>query len=90
MYTIQLSQDSHHDMEGLLRDILKDGNAGEFEILLESQLRNNKSGMDARLRSWDPKVISICLRVFVRSPQVYHTLKESQMLTLPSKRTLQY
>ena len=88
--TIHLSPDSHIDMEDIMKNILKDGSAGEFKLLLESQIRNNKSDLDARQRRWDPKVISICLGILLRSPQAYQTLKDSELLTLPSRRTLQY
>lgn len=77
-------------MEHILQNILQDGSAGEFKLLLESQLRNSKTALDPRQRRWDPKVISICLGILLRSPQAYQTLKDSQLLTLPSRRTLQY
>jgi hypothetical protein len=77
-------------MQYILKNILEDGSAKEFKLLLESQLKNNKKDLDARQRRWDPKVISICLGILLRSPQAYQTLKQSQLLTLPSRRTLQY
>ncbi|KAL3859907.1 hypothetical protein ACJMK2_010091 [Sinanodonta woodiana] len=61
-----------------------------FNSLLESQLRNNKKGKDARYRRWNPDIISLSLGLYCRSPSTYHYLKSSGFLTLPSKRLLQY
>ena len=88
--TLNLSPDSHRDMKHILESIVQNSNAGEFKLLLESQLKNNKRNLDARQRRWDPKIISICLGILLRSPQAYQTLKDSQLLILPSRRTLQY
>jgi hypothetical protein len=85
-----LNKESHADMKSILGDILKDGNAGHFKLLLESQLRNCSNELDIHQRRWDPKVISICLGILLRSPQAYQNLKDSGLLVLPSRRILQY
>ncbi|XP_060601671.1 uncharacterized protein LOC132754935, partial [Ruditapes philippinarum] len=87
---IMLTQESHTDMEILLHKILEDDSAGDFKILLESQVRNIKNSIDARQRRWDPTIIRVCLGILIRSPSAYNHLKESGLLVLPSRRTLQY
>ena len=37
--TLNLSLDSHSDMQYILKNILEDGSAKEFKLLLESQLK---------------------------------------------------
>lgn len=68
------------DMQYIVEKISEDGSYGEFKLLLESQLQNSKQ-IDACQIRWDPKVISICLGILLRSPQAYQTLKESKLLT---------
>lgn len=75
-------------MTKLLQEVLDDGKAEKFKVLLKSQLQNCKK--EVHQRRWDPKVISICLDILIRSPQAYKSLKESGCLLLPSRRLLQY
>lgn len=77
------------DMEKILYMVMSLGVPENFKFLLEAQLKNGQS-MDIRRRRWDPKVISVCLSIFLRSPQAYEDIKTSGMLLLPSKRLLQY
>lgn len=77
-------------METLLKEILTNGSAGDFKVLLESQLINWNNAIDARQRRWDPKVIRVCLGILIKSPAAYKCLQESGLLVLPSRRTLQY
>ena len=86
---IQLEEDDHKDMENILYMVMSLGVPDNFKFLLEAQLKNGQS-MDIRRRRWDPKVISVCLSIFLRSPQAYEDIKTSGMLLLPSKRLLQY
>lgn len=61
-----------------------------FQPLLESQMRNCQEGKDPRGRRWDPRIISVCLGLYSRSPKSYDDLKNSGMLILPSGRLLTY
>ena len=88
--SLDLNAEDDQDMKTVLNNILTDGNAGHFKLLLESQLKNCRKGLHVNQRKWDPKVISICLGILIRSPQAYDTLKESGCIVLPSKRLLQY
>lgn len=87
---VDLTEQEHIDMEKILDIICSKGVPEEFRILLKSQLANAKSGLEKRQRRWDPKVISICLSLYCRSPQAYQDLSKCGMLILPSKRLLQY
>jgi hypothetical protein len=86
---IQLGEDDHKDMEQIFYMVMSLGVPENFKFLLEAQLKNCQS-MDIRRRRWDPKVISVCLSIFLRSPQAYEDIKTSGMLLLPSKRLPQY
>ena len=77
-------------MEENLDGICSKGVPEEFRVLLQSQLSNARSGLEKRQRRWNPKVISICLSLYCRSPQAYQDLSKCGMLILPSKRLLQY
>ncbi|CAG2197426.1 unnamed protein product [Mytilus edulis] len=88
--SIPLSEEDHDDLEQILNLVLKMDVPENFAILLKSQLNNCKKGIDIHQRQWDPKIISLCLTLFIRSPQAYNDLKQSGFLELPSKRLLQY
>ena len=88
--SIPLSEEDHDDLEQILNLVLKMDVPENFAILLKSQLNNCKKGIDIHQRRWDPKIISLCLTLFIRSPQAYNDLKKSGFLELPSKRLLQY
>jgi hypothetical protein len=66
-------------MENILYMVMSLGVPDNFKFLLEAQLKNGQS-MDIRRRRWDPKVISVCLSIFLRSPQAYEDIKTSGML----------
>ena len=88
--TVDLTEQDHNDMQQILDSILSKGNTPpDFRVLLESQLANSKES-NPKQRRWDPKIISICLSIYCRSPQAYKDLGNSGMLLLPSKRLLQY
>ena len=84
---IQLEQNDHNDMSSILKNVLPTA-PDAFKTMLESQLKNISK--DKRTRRWDPKVISICLSLWCRSPQAYNDLRDSQLLVLPSGRLLSY
>lgn len=88
--TVKLSEEDHDDMEKILDLVLKTNVPENFVILLKSQLCNCRKGLEIHQRRWDPKVISLCLTLFIRSPQAFNDLKKSGFLELPSKRLLQY
>lgn len=62
----------------------------EFVILLKSQLQECSKNLDIRQGIWDPYIISLCLTLFIRSPQPYQGLRNSNFLQRPSKRLFQY
>ena len=88
--SLELNKESHTDMKDILENILKDGEGAQFRLLLESQLRNCDSQLEIHRRRWDPRVIRICLGLFIRSPRAYNDLKASGLLVLPSQRLLRY
>ena len=77
-------------MKNILEIMLKQGQAGEFQVLLESQLSNCNSEINVRRRRWDPNIISLCLNILLRSPKAYRELKETGLLVLPTERLLKY
>ncbi|KAK3091497.1 hypothetical protein FSP39_020263 [Pinctada imbricata] len=88
--SITLDEEDHDDMEKILNLVSKFDLPEEFVVLLKSQLQNCNKDLDIHQRRWDPKIISLCLTLYVRSPQAYEDLKKSNFLQLPSKRLLQY
>jgi hypothetical protein len=87
---ITLCEEDHKDMMSILDSLTSNGISENFPLLLKSQLQNSKKGMDTRRRRWDPKIISLCLGIYVRSPQAYTDLKTSGFFVLPSQRLLRY
>ncbi|KAJ8306391.1 hypothetical protein KUTeg_016936 [Tegillarca granosa] len=87
---IKLCKEDHEDMESILNKIVENGAPEQFKLLLESQLRNFKKGLEIHQRRWDQEVISVCLGLYIRSPRAYEDLKKSGLLVLPSQRLLQY
>jgi hypothetical protein len=88
--TIKLSLEDHEDMQTILDAIVANGAPENLHVLLKSRLSNCKKGLEIHQRRWDPHVISVCLGIFLRSPQAYTDLNNSGFLVLPSKRLLQY
>jgi hypothetical protein len=87
---ITLHKDDHDDMEKILNYVSKTDVPKEFVTLLKAQIDNCNRDLEVHQRRWDPKVISLCLTLYIRSPQAYEDLKNSNFLLLPSKRLLQY
>lgn len=56
---------------------------------MENQLRNSQN-IDVHQGRWDPKIISVALGLYLKSPSAYEMLKKTNMLVLLSKRLLQY
>ena len=69
--------------------LLQNGAPHHFKTLLMAQIKNSNETLDYRHRRWDPKVISLCLSLYVRSPAALEDLRSSGMLILPSVRLLQ-
>lgn len=87
--TIDLVPQDHEDLLKILES--EQPNApSNFKILLESQVQNARTGLDVHRRRWDPKVITICLSMYCKSPKAYSDFKGSGVLVLPSQRLLQY
>lgn len=89
---IVLNSDDQEDMEKLINVVLQqEGLPENFGLLLRSQLQNcARPDLEKHQRRWDPKIISLCLTLYIRSPQAYEDLKKSNFLQLPSKRLLRY
>lgn len=87
---ITLDKEDHADMENILNFVKKTDLPDEFVTLLKAQLENCNKDLEVHQRRWDPKIISLCLTLYIRSPQAYDDLKKSNFLLLPSKRLLQY
>lgn len=79
----------HQDLVDIIRKVIP-ANPG-FADLLAAQLKNATSpDKDNRYRRWTPSMISLCLNLWAKSPNVYRDLKDSELLVLPSERLLQY
>eukprot|EP00918_Siedleckia_nematoides_P068217 GHVU01148504.1.p2 GENE.GHVU01148504.1~~GHVU01148504.1.p2 ORF type:complete len:139 (-),score=12.84 GHVU01148504.1:315-731(-) len=59
----------------------------DWKILLQSQVKNCSVSLHGR--RWDPKIISVCLSLWTRSPQAYKDLLQKNILVFPSVRTLE-
>lgn len=84
---IKLSEEDHDDMENILQLVLKANVPENFVLLLKSQLNNCQKGLEVHQRRWDPKIISTCLTLFLRSPQAYEDLKTIWISGTPIKAT---
>lgn len=92
MEQIVFNSNDQEDMGKLINIVLKQEGLPEiFGLLLRSQLQNcARPDFEKHQRRWDPKIISLCLTLYIRSPQAYEDLKNSNFLQLPSKRLLCY
>ena len=88
--SIVLNENDQKDMEEVLNSVMKTDIPENFVFLLRSQLQNCRKDLDIHQRRWDPKIISLCLTLFIRSPQAYDDIRKSNFVQLPSKRLLQY
>lgn len=70
--------------------LLSAGAPENFKVLLESQIKNSNIELDIHQRRWNPQIISLCLSLYCRSPNAYEDLRNSGMLILPAKSTLNY
>ena len=87
---IILEKEDHDDMDTILSYVVENNLPDKFVVLLKSQLQNCKKDLEIHQRRWDPKIISLYLTLYIRSPQAYEDIKNSTFLQLPSKRLLQY
>ncbi|KAK3593262.1 hypothetical protein CHS0354_012355 [Potamilus streckersoni] len=85
-----LTANADAETDKLLKAVTISDVPERFNILLESQLRNNEKEKDPRHRRWNQDIINLCLNLYSKSPSAYQELKSSGFLTLPSKRLLQY
>lgn len=74
-----LETELHKDLLAILESVLPDCPTN-FETLLQSQLRNVKSGLEPRQRRWPPEVISICPSLWSRSKQGYADCRSTTAL----------
>lgn len=88
--SIVLNENDQKDMEEVLNFVMKTDIPENFVFLLRSQLQNCRKDLDIHQRSWIQKNISLCLTLFIRSPQAYDDIRKSNFVQLPSKRLLQY
>ena len=88
--SIVLNENDQKDMEEVLNFVMKTDIPENFVFLLRSQLQNCRKDLDIHQRRWDPKIISLCQTLFIRSPQAYDDIRKSNFVQLPSKRLLQY
>lgn len=82
---VVLSEEDSAILGDLLKKSFKNCSQ-DMQLLIQSQeeaLKVHPNG-----RRWRRELISLCLSLWVRSPQNYATLKESNMLILPSGRQL--
>lgn len=87
---IALEEDDENSMQTILKELLsKQAVPEHLQTLMENPLRNSNS-KDPRQRRWDPKVISVCLGPYIKSPSSYEQLENAHVLLLPTKRLLQY
>ena len=87
---ILMEPSDNQKMENILSQMLPNAPA-EAKTFLEAQLRVFSSlGKDPRGRRWSPDIIRLSLALYARSPQCYRDLTSSEMLILPSDRTLRY
>jgi hypothetical protein len=87
---IILEKEDHDDMETILSYVAESDLPDEFVVFSKSQLQNRKKDLEIHHRKWDTTIISLCLTLYIRSPQAYKDIKNFNFLQLPSKRPLQY
>ena len=86
--SVELTTSDHEDLITIIRKLIP--NAPKFEILLHSQLRN-ANDIECRRRRWDPKMISLCLNLWAKSPNAYSDLAVFHLFApvrLPRPRVL--
>lgn len=85
---IVLNSDDQEDIEKLINIVLKqEGLPENFGLLFWTQLQNcARPDLEKHQRRRDPKIISLCLTLYIWSPHAYEDLKKSNFLQLPSKR----
>ena len=84
---VHLTESDNKDLSEILETIFP-GASKEMKVLLQAQ-NDALKAKDPHLRRWDNSVITMCLNMWLRSPQSYQDLKNSNMLILPSGRMLQ-
>ena len=89
-HIIELSALDHDDMTIILNKVVENGVPEKFKVLLDSQLKSCRKGIDIHQRRWNTDVITICLSLYIRSPKGYQDLQNSGLLVLPSQRLLRY
>ena len=70
------------DYDEVIEEMFKDGSS-ELRDFIKAQ--RNALG---HVKKWDAKIISVCINMYVRSPRSYRDLKDSNMIILPTGRTL--
>jgi hypothetical protein len=64
-------------MDTILSYVVENNLPDKFVVLLKSQLQNCKKDLEIHQRRWDPKIISLYLTLYIRSPQAYEDIKNS-------------
>lgn len=83
---IDLGDDDQEDLAKILENVFPNASP-EMKVLLEQQHKVLTSKGKKYVR-WNSKIISICLTLWLTSPKNYSTLKDSNLLILPSGRQL--
>ena len=85
--TITLTEEDDVDMKTIFMKCLQE-TPEEMKSFFSSQAENIKKCPTGR--RWSTTVISVCLRLWCRSPRAYEDLRDSRFLVLPSSRLLRY
>ena len=70
------------DYEEIIDEMFRDGSE-ELRAFIKAQKQALK-----HVKQWDARIIAMCLNMYVRSPRSYRDLKDSNLVILPSGRTL--
>ncbi|PIK42459.1 hypothetical protein BSL78_20688 [Apostichopus japonicus] len=81
-----LDEDDDSDISKILESYFPNASP-EMKVLLKSQHGALKT-KSPNGRKWDKEIISLCLSLWLRNPQAYQDLKDSNYLVLPSGRHL--
>ncbi|XP_070570887.1 uncharacterized protein [Ptychodera flava] len=87
---ILFSNNAHEDFVTLFTSAQETGACGNNPdlLLLWDEQKKMLQTKGATGRRWHPKIIRMCLSIWMRSPRAYEELKRSGMLILPSGRLL--
>ncbi|XP_070552284.1 uncharacterized protein [Ptychodera flava] len=87
---IIFSRENHEDLESIFKSTDGKTTCGDNQdlVLLWDEQRKALACKGQNGRRWHPKVIRMCLSVWMRSQKAYEELRKSGMMVLPSGRLL--